>query len=249
MQLAFAQRTWQRSTAYLGDVDVRLHDKEWIKCIGAARVRVVEEVPDLSERGLAEVRAAQFRGYVTWAEDVLETKSLRRVRKRTHDARVERLNFLEPGSEELALRRRPLVNADAHEDFAEQRKDARDVVEARHNRSLPVWLRQVRRVGDAGNAEQKHNPGRDRATSVPVRVHELTLSSAGTGMRQGENERGREGRRWEAQRPRDTHYSSSSSLGKLHVVSSSRREMGRPSRIDIDLSAVCQIPSTQLRVV
>ena len=35
-----------------------------------------------------------------------------------------------------------------------------------------------------------------------------------------------------------THYSSSSSRGKLHVVSSSRRQIGRPRRIDIDLSAV-----------
>ena len=35
-----------------------------------------------------------------------------------------------------------------------------------------------------------------------------------------------------------TYYSSSSSRGKLHVVSSSRRQIGRPRRIDIDLSAV-----------
>lgn len=35
-----------------------------------------------------------------------------------------------------------------------------------------------------------------------------------------------------------THYSSSSSRGKLHVVSSSRRQIGRPSRMDMDLSAV-----------
>lgn len=35
----------------------------------------------------------------------------------------------------------------------------------------------------------------------------------------------------------DTYYSSSSSRGKLHVVSSSRRLIGRPRRMDMDLSA------------
>lgn len=34
-----------------------------------------------------------------------------------------------------------------------------------------------------------------------------------------------------------TYYSSSSSRGKLHVVSSSRRQIGRPKRMDMDLSA------------
>ena len=141
MQLAFARHSWQRSAAYLGDVYVRLHDEERVECIRAARVRVVKEVLDLSERGLAEVWAAEFRWYVAGGEDVLETEGLRRVGECAHDARVKRLNFLEPGCEELALRRRPLVDTDAHKDLAEQRKDARDVVEARHNRSLPVWLR------------------------------------------------------------------------------------------------------------
>jgi len=36
---------------------------------------------------------------------------------------------------------------------------------------------------------------------------------------------------------RVTHYSSSTSLGKFKVQSSSLRQIGRPSRIDIDLSA------------
>lgn len=35
-----------------------------------------------------------------------------------------------------------------------------------------------------------------------------------------------------------THYSSSNSRGKLHVVSSSRRQIGRPNNIDMDLSAI-----------
>lgn len=35
-----------------------------------------------------------------------------------------------------------------------------------------------------------------------------------------------------------TYYSSSNSRGKLHVVSSSRRHIGRPNNIDMDLSAI-----------
>ena len=115
--------------SYLRDEEVRLHYQERIQRICTRSVGVVEEVFDLAEGRLAEVRAAELRGKVARAEDVLEAQRLRRVRERAHDARVQCLDLLEARSEELALRRGALVDANAYEDLAEQREDARDVVQ------------------------------------------------------------------------------------------------------------------------
>ena len=41
-----------------------------------------------------------------------------------------------------------------------------------------------------------------------------------------------------SEKRRATYYSSSTSFGKWRVQSSSRKQMGRPRRMDIDLSAV-----------
>jgi hypothetical protein len=62
---------------------------------------------------------------------------------------MERVNFLEPGSGELALRRRPLVDADTDEDLAEERENARYIVKAGDKGGLAVGLGEVSRGGDA----------------------------------------------------------------------------------------------------
>ena len=80
----------------------------------------------------------------------LQPEWVGRVPERGHDARVQRLHLLEARGEELALRRGPLVDPDPNEDLAEEREDARDVVEPGHYCGLPVGLREVCAWGDAG---------------------------------------------------------------------------------------------------
>ena len=227
----------------LRDVEVRLHDEERVERVRAARVRVIKKVFNLRKRRLAEPRAPILgrqhpprsshpvrpcaRSVRAWPsrtspgtepvqpQGVLEPERLGRVREGGDDARVERLHLFEARGEELALRRGALVDADADEDLAEEREDARGVVEPGHDRRLPVRLREVCARRDAGAA---------RRTGRRVR------GGRGEGV---VNSREHGGRGVTA-----THYSSSSSRGKLHVVSSSRRQIGRPRRMDMDLSAI-----------
>lgn len=61
---------------------------------------------------------------------LLETERLRSLGQCRDYTRVKRLHFLQSGGEELALRGRSLVHADADENLAQERKDARDVIES-----------------------------------------------------------------------------------------------------------------------
>ena len=68
-------------------------------------------------------------------------------------------------------------------------------------------------------------------TSDKARVGGKVQACGGRG-RKKERERKKKG-----EREKNTYYSSSTSFGKWSVQSSSRRQIGRPSKIDIDLSA------------
>ena len=109
---------------YLRDIQVRLHDQERVQRVRTGRVRVVKEVLDLRERRLAEARSTILRRDVRLRVRLLQAERLRRVRERGHDPRVQRLHLLQACGEELALRRRPLVDPDPDEDLAQERKDA-----------------------------------------------------------------------------------------------------------------------------
>ena len=49
-----------KSRTYLGDIQVRLHDEERIRCIRTAGVRIVEKVLDLGECRLPESGASKL---------------------------------------------------------------------------------------------------------------------------------------------------------------------------------------------
>lgn len=134
----------------LGDVHVRLHDEERVERVRAGCVRVVEKVLDLRERRLPEARAAVLGRQLRLPVRLLQPERFGRVHERGHNAAVQRLHLLQARGCVLALRGRALVHPDAHEDLTQERKYARDVVEARDERRLPVGLGQVRARGDAG---------------------------------------------------------------------------------------------------
>jgi hypothetical protein len=129
------------------------------------------------------------------------------MRKGTENPGMQSLHLLQTSSGKRTLRWRPLIHPDTDEDFAEQGKDTRDIVQARYQRRFARRLRQVCARSDA------------ESRSGSVRADE--------GCRQGIN----------VGDGNVTHYSSSSSFGKCTVQSSSLNEIGRPSKIDSDLSA------------
>ena len=107
------------NVTYLRDIQVGLHDKEWVQGIRPRSVRVIEEVFHLRERCLPKACAAIF-GRELLTVLLLQSKRFRRVGKGSGDPRMQCLYFFQTGGEKLPLRRRPFVHSDAHEDFTQQ---------------------------------------------------------------------------------------------------------------------------------
>ena len=78
----------------------------------------------------------------------LEPKGLRCMCQCSHDPRMQGLHLLQACRQELALRRRALIDTDPHEDLPKERKDAGDVVEPGNNRCFAMWLGEIRARSD-----------------------------------------------------------------------------------------------------
>lgn len=105
---------------HLSNIQIGLHDQEWVEGIGTRGIRVVKEILDFRERRLSEARTSIFRGDVRLRMSLFETEWLRGMCERSDDPRVKCLYFLESCGEELTLRRRTLVHPDAHQNLAKQ---------------------------------------------------------------------------------------------------------------------------------
>ena len=106
-----------------------------------------------------------------------------------HDTGMQRPDLLEPGCREWPLRRRALVDANAHLYFAQKGKDAGDVIEAGYDRSLavrlgqdPIWRDAAMQVNSARRHFGDTSGIKTRASKLTIR-HQPLLESVGCSPR------------------------------------------------------------------